>query len=113
MPLIMIIMKYTDVQIKKLREAIGASIVEERKQRGWTQFDLAMASGCRPEAISRIERGVVDFGISNLFRLAAALEIEPFWLLPTEYRGGLVSRKDQSLVGDLYLNEPERPFKKK
>lgn len=61
------------------RKAIGARICELRRNHDpqWTQFDLAMHSGVRPETLSRIERATTDFQISHLLRIAAALEMEP------------------------------------
>ena len=63
------------------RKKIGARIAELRKQKGWSQVDLAekceMASG----NIARIETGKYSTGIDILSKIAdaldASLEINP------------------------------------
>lgn len=76
-------MRYSKAELEQIRRQMGQRIAELRRAHNppWTQFDLAAASGCRPEAISRIERGAVDFGVSNVFKIASALAIAPETLI--------------------------------
>lgn len=70
-------------EVIELRKQIGANVARLRRGQNptWTQFDLAVESGVRPETISRIERGSTDFQISHILRIAAALDVEPGELL--------------------------------
>ena len=51
---------------------------EARQRRGWTQEQLADASGVEQSNISAIERGITrDPNTSTALKLAAALELDP------------------------------------
>lgn len=52
---------------------LGQRIAEVRKQRGWTQTDLAEAADISRVTVSKIERGATDVGYVRLVRLARAL----------------------------------------
>ena len=79
--------KPTKQEILRFREAIGAQIRTLRQQQNppMTQFDLAVASGERPESISRIERGTVDYGVGRLLRIARALRVPVVSLIPATW----------------------------
>lgn len=62
-------------------ERFGESVRAARKARGWTQEDLAHASGLAPVQVSRIERGVREIRLTTLLRLLTALEAPPDKLL--------------------------------
>lgn len=50
---------------------------ELREKHGWTQADLARASGVKRGSIEALERGRIDSCIASMARaLAAALEVE-------------------------------------
>lgn len=58
--------------------ARGVLLAERRKQRGWTQVDLAAVSGVSITAISNVERSadkLMTLGMAR--RLAAALGCRP------------------------------------
>lgn len=69
--------------IQEFRSAIGDNIRYLRLygKSPCTQLELAIQAGERPESISRIERGKVDFGISHLLKIANALDVDPMRLL--------------------------------
>ena len=54
---------------------LGQRIAEARRQRGWTQTDLAEAAGISRVTVSKIERGATDVGYVRLVRLARALGV--------------------------------------
>ncbi len=65
--------------------AAGRRIAERRMAMGWTQQDLADATRINRVTISRLERGVQNFGISQLVTIAVALKCTPndlVWLAP-------------------------------
>jgi ribosome-binding protein aMBF1 (putative translation factor) len=62
-----------EVDRQVARAELIAPIVEARRARGWSQRDLARASGVAQPVIARLEVGDTDPKISTLTRLAAAL----------------------------------------
>lgn len=59
----------------------GANVREAREAKGWTQEDLAHASGLATVQVSRVERGVREIRLTTLLRLVAALNVRPDKLL--------------------------------
>lgn len=55
----------------------GRRVRELREQAGLTQAEVAAASGIARAALSTIEAGKRDLGVSRLAGLAAALGVEP------------------------------------
>ena len=55
---------------------VGESIRRERQQRGWTQAELAEASGLSVNYVARLERGELGPSLWVAFRLAEALEVQ-------------------------------------
>lgn len=62
-------------------EKFGQNVREARQARGWTQEDLAAASGLAVVQISRVERGRREVRLTTLLRLLAALGVSPDDLL--------------------------------
>lgn len=62
----------------------GRRVRELRVQAGLTQAEVAAASGITRAALSTIEAGKRDLGVSRLAGLAAALGIRPGELFPVE-----------------------------
>lgn len=56
-------------------EAFGKRLRELRKARNLTQEQLAWKADTELSQISRIERGILNAGLSQLFKIAEALEI--------------------------------------
>jgi transcriptional regulator with XRE-family HTH domain len=57
--------------------AFGETIRTIRKQRGVSQESLALKCGLDRTYISGIERGVRNPSLTNIFKLAAALDASP------------------------------------
>lgn len=68
-------MKYkrNDIAIKKF----GSNLKKIRKNLGISQEELAFRTELELSQIGRIERGVINTSISNVFLIADALEILP------------------------------------
>jgi transcriptional regulator with XRE-family HTH domain len=66
-------------------ERFGENVRAARKEKGWTQEDLAHSSGLAPVQVSRIERGVREIRLTTLVRLLAALDASPDQLLHDTY----------------------------
>lgn len=62
-------------------QRFGENVRAARKERGWTQEELAEKTGLAAVQISRIERGVREVRITTLLRLLKALDISPGVLL--------------------------------
>jgi len=61
-------------------KAFGKNLKKIRQAKKVTQEQLAFATGLELSQIGRIERGVINTSISNVFEIAEALEIEPIEL---------------------------------
>jgi transcriptional regulator with XRE-family HTH domain len=57
------------------RVALGARIRFERQRKGWTQAQLADASGFMIDEIARFESGQATPSMSDAERLAASMEM--------------------------------------
>jgi transcriptional regulator with XRE-family HTH domain len=57
--------------------AFGEAIRGERKQRGISQEDLALACGLDRTYISGIERGTRNPSLTNILKIAVALQVTP------------------------------------
>lgn len=59
-----------------LQRQLGQRIADLRKQRRWTQVQLAKAVGCSVEFISLVERGVNAPSVAGLEKFARALKVK-------------------------------------
>jgi len=66
-------------------EQFGRNLRAARKERGWTQEELADRSGLAMVQVSRVERGVREIRLTTMLRLVAALETTPNALLSGLY----------------------------
>ncbi|HPA36045.1 MAG TPA: helix-turn-helix transcriptional regulator, partial [Chitinophagales bacterium] len=57
-----------------------------RKELGVSQEELGYRTGLELSQIGRIERGVINTSISNVFLIADALQIEPKELFDFNYK---------------------------
>lgn len=57
------------------QKKLGDRIRTLRKQKGWTQEQLAYESGLGPASMGAIERGEVSILLANLLRISRTLEI--------------------------------------
>ena len=64
--------------------AIGKRVKREREKRGWSQGELAHITQISDSHISSIERGISDFSVKKLTRLANAFQIPSDALLYDE-----------------------------
>lgn len=58
----------------------GRRVREAREALGWTQQDLASATGIDRVSLSLIEAGSREVGVSRVYLLAAALRVSPGYL---------------------------------
>lgn len=56
-------------------KAFGRRLRELRKMRGLSQEELAWKADSELSQISRMERGVINAGLSQIFKIAEALDI--------------------------------------
>ena len=57
--------------------AFGKRLRALRKSKGLSQEQLAWKADSELSQISRMERGIINAGLSQLFKIAEALEIHP------------------------------------
>ena len=67
-----------------LLQEVGRRIVQARKDRGWSQEQLAESLEVEPTTLSRLETGHRAVSVSTLGRMAAALEVSLGDLLDVE-----------------------------
>lgn len=60
---------------EKLKKLVGQRIVELRKKKGWTQAELARATGKDRQAIEKLENGKVNPTVFSLLEIANALGV--------------------------------------
>lgn len=70
------------VRVGELQVAQGGRIRDLRKQKGMTIDDLAQRSGLHFNTVGRIERGVSEASLEQLYVIASALAIDPAELNP-------------------------------
>lgn len=61
----------------KFLKAFGLNLKKVRLEKNVSQADLAFSCGMEISQISRLERGLLNTGISNIYLIAKYLEIEP------------------------------------
>ncbi|KGE13824.1 helix-turn-helix domain-containing protein [Sphingobacterium deserti] len=59
----------------QLKQKLGKRIVELRKQKNWSQSDLARACSKDRQAIEKLENGKVNPTLYTLLEIANAMEI--------------------------------------
>ena len=60
---------------------MGARLRHARQRKVWSLQDLAEASGVMEATLSRLENGKQAARPSTIRKLAAALDVDPVWLL--------------------------------
>jgi transcriptional regulator with XRE-family HTH domain len=60
-------------EVQKFQKSLGRRICDVRRQKGWTQEQLAHESGLGRASMGAIERGEVSVRISSLLSLSQAL----------------------------------------
>ena len=58
-------------------KALGTRLREVRKLKGFSQEKLAFSADLELSQISRIERGVINTSVSQIFQISKALQIHP------------------------------------
>ncbi len=92
-----------DATRSRLR-TLGNWIKVLRTGREWTQEALAHEAGLNPRMIGIIERGERDWGISHIWPLATAFQVELGYLLSPDERAIPPSPRRQ--VAPLHLAPP-------
>jgi transcriptional regulator with XRE-family HTH domain len=99
-----------DVIAKRHLKRLGERIAARRVALNLTQQELAERLGATaPEVVSRYERGLQEPRFTLLLRLAAALEVDPGWLLGSP--GATLANDFETiavLLGELRDRHPER-----
>ncbi len=64
-----------------IRKQVGLNVQKIRRERGWSQEELAFESGLHRTYISGIERGARNPTLLVIDQLATALKVSPAYLL--------------------------------
>lgn len=70
-----------DEQLPDPRVLFGKKLAQLRKERGWSQEQLALESGLARSYLGGIERGQRNIALLNICRLAETLNVAPSELL--------------------------------
>ncbi len=70
------------VNESKIKRDFGKHLRKLRKEKGWTQEDLAERAGMHFTYVGQIERGVRNPSLINIYKIAKALRSKPNRLLP-------------------------------
>jgi transcriptional regulator with XRE-family HTH domain len=60
-----------------LREIVAINVGRVRREKGWTQEDLAERAGLSARYVGQVERAQASMSVSVLGRIADALSVEP------------------------------------
>ncbi len=63
------------------RKLLAMNIVRLRREKGWSQEDLALEAGLHRTFVAHVERQVRNISIDNIERLANALQVSVHILL--------------------------------
>ena len=88
--------------------ALNENIKRLRKDRGWTQLELAEAAGTRVALISELEKGKGDPKLSTLEKLMQAFECSPDALLMDRRKASTNALLQQALERGLTLDEAHK-----
>lgn len=66
------------------RIVFGRRVAALRKERGWSQEQLALESGLARSYLGGVERGQRNISLLNIYRLAESMAISPAVLFQTE-----------------------------
>lgn len=69
--------KKTDIHKEDPRILFGTRLLKLRKEKGWSQEQLALECGMARSYLGGVERGHRNIALVNICKLAATLEIEP------------------------------------
>ena len=64
-----------------MRKQVGLNVQRIRKEKGWSQEELAFRAGLHRTYVSGVERGIRNPTVLVLGQLAKALEVTPSTLL--------------------------------
>ena len=64
-----------------VRQLFGRRLAAVRKSHGWSQEQLALASGIARSYLSGVERGQRNIALVNICRLADTMGMRPYLLL--------------------------------
>lgn len=73
-------------------------VCELRKMRGLTQTELATLVGTSQSHIANIEKGLRDIDINLLIRLARALRVKAYEILPEEEQPEILSEEEKAIL---------------
>lgn len=77
--------------MQNLSKIIGRHIKRLRKQRGWTQTELADQLNMSLDMVGRMERGQASPSLSTLSHLARAFDTQPEYLLVDDFMPATIS----------------------
>jgi len=99
----------TPVTRDPVYQHIGALIKARRKKLEWKQETLANMLGISRGSLANIETGRQNVLIHRLYRIAAALQLTPFDLLPPQSTDHLrAEHAELRLPGDLKARQKEQ-----
>lgn len=71
----------TDLDPADLRRRFGLRLASLRKELGWSQEQLSLASGVARSYLGGVERGRHNIALVNICKLAETLGVKPYALL--------------------------------
>ncbi|TGD27640.1 XRE family transcriptional regulator [Brevibacterium sp. S22] len=96
---------FMDESAKRLAQAIGARVKQERGSLGWTLDGLAEAAGISRRMVVNVEQGAVNPSVATLLSLSDALGVGlPALVEPPAEAGAKITRRGDAAVlwnGDL------------
>lgn len=79
-------------------ENVSNRLKELRKQAGLTQLELAERVGVSQSNIALLEKGKREIDIPMIGKLAQALNVKPYELLPEEWQPETITPAEQAIL---------------
>ena len=87
---------------------LGILVRQHRKRLDMNQQTLGRAIGLSRASVANIETGRQHIPLHHLYRLAAALRVDPQTLLPGAARDGVPPKADREIRSSLDLSERQQ-----
>ncbi|KRT53759.1 helix-turn-helix domain-containing protein [endosymbiont of Ridgeia piscesae] len=72
--------QYFETYIPRSMDTLGSRLRRKRRERGWTQEELALRAGTNQAVIQKIENGK-SLRPRKIDQIAAVLDVNPAWLM--------------------------------
>ncbi len=92
-------------------QLLGSEVARARRERRWTQKDLAARAGITPFTLAKVERGDPTVALGTAFEVALLVGVPLFGVDPRSLPQLLARSKEQLALLPQRVREPKGPVK--